>query len=46
MFSWRLCRNILQINRIQKVKDILNVFMEIMPEYPIDKEDTEGKGYI
>ena len=46
MFSWRLCRNILQINRIQKVKDILNVFMETMPEYPIDKEDTEGKGYI
>ena len=29
--------------RIQKVKDIFNVFMETMPEYPIDKQDTEGK---
>jgi len=34
------------MNRIQKVKDIFNVFMETMPEYHIDKQDTEGKGYI
>ena len=26
--------------------DIFNVFMETMPEYPIDKQDTEGKRYI
>ena len=34
------------MNRIQKVKDIFNVFMETMPECHIDKQDTEGKGYI